>query len=78
MPMTTDRMIVCVTSLSALCFSPLPRYLAIDVAAPIPSPVPRPDTIQYMGDMVDTAELASAPSPEHHEVSAKRLIWTTR
>ena len=77
-PIITDRTTVWDASLSALCFSPLPRYLAMDVAAPMPRPVPSPETIQYMGDMVETAELASAPSPEHQDVSAKRLIWTTR
>ena len=46
MPMITDSTTVWDASLSALCFSPLPRYLAMAVAAPIPSPVPSPETIQ--------------------------------
>ena len=45
-PSVTDSTTVWEASLSALCFSPLPRYLAMAVAAPIPSPVPSPETIQ--------------------------------
>ena len=57
-----------------LCLRPLDDMTA---DAPIPIPAPMPLSIQYTGQIVATAELASTPSPEHHEASAKLLIWTT-
>ncbi len=44
------------------------------VDAPTPIPAPKPDMIQYRGEIVVIPAVASAPNPEHQEVSAKELI----
>ena len=51
--------------------------LAMATEAPTPNPVPMSAMIQTMGAMLETDELATEPRPEHHTVSAVRLIWTT-
>ncbi len=72
-----EIMMACQAALSAPFLSPLPSLPDMTADAPTPIPAPNPFSIQYIGQIVATAELASTPSPEHQEASAKLLIWTT-